>query len=339
MSAKRNYRNSDIMSRFLSDAPEVEVEEEQEGMGTLQTQDVDFREPPGIVEIPVDNIDPFPGHIFSVMDDDREMRILMSSIKEDGQQQPVIVRPKANGRFEMLAGHRRCRAMQLLGRKTLKAIINPVDNDQIAELIMMDTNAATREILPTERGEMYRRRAALIKELAREEDLSNWERLKLQESNDKYSQRNMYNYMALTRLTQDWKQLINSETVPLTVGIYLSELSSEDQTAFFHDLKGDYSFTIAQAKKIKDMVKISGYDTREAMEIIRRGEKPKRAFKKISLAADEIPSIYLRSCPVEEIKTAIIKDSVSWRTLIDRLGDRCSGMSNEDVLEMLLNDK
>lgn len=332
--------NSDIMRKYMTSKPaskddtcaeSAQVSEDRRPASNtahlLDTNDSDR-----IIEIPLDLIDPFEGHIFSVKDDDREMRILMSSIKAEGQQQPVILRKKNDGRYELISGHRRCRALELLGHKTVRAVISIITSDILAELIMMDTNASARDIPPTERGEMYKRRMNILRELDRNDDVITWERLKLHEEEEKYSRRSIYNYISLTKLTPEWKNLIDNENVPMTVGIILSDLSEPDQRALYSDLSGNYQISISQANRIKEMCKNAEYNSQEVLSILNRVERLERPFKKISLSKDEIPSYYINNCSQGEIKSAMIKDSVSWRALITSLGLEFAGKSNEEAL-------
>ena len=337
MAAKGRSFNSDIMTRLMSTPPENISSHEESGNSAPEADANETSLDIGkIVLLPLEQIDPFKGHIFSVRDNDREMRVLMASIKEDGQQQPVVVRKKENGRYELISGHRRCRALELLGEKAVKAIISPIQNDALAELVMIETNASTREIPPCERGEMYKRRINILKELCREDDLSLWERAVIMQEEEDYSRRSIYNYISLTKLNPEWKVLVDSDTIAMTCGMNIAELKEEEQRQLYEDMNGNYAMSVTQSKRIRDLCKAVGYDQKEILNILCRGDRPVRVVNKISFKRDEIPACYSHYNSPNDVKSAIIKDGTSWRTLVDNLGDEFEGKTNEEMLTEII---
>lgn len=118
---------------------------------------------PKIQEIPLELIDEFPDHPFKVrMDDD--MRDLISSIKEQGLITPIILRPKDDGRYEVVSGHRRKKACELAGHQKIKAEVRDLTRDE-AIIMMVDANLQRTEILPSEKAKAYKMRLDAIKRL------------------------------------------------------------------------------------------------------------------------------------------------------------------------------
>ena len=109
-----------------------------------------------IHEIPLDEIDEFPDHPYKVKDDE-DMMNLMDSIRDNGVLTPATVRKKEDGRYEMLSGHRRLRASQLLGKETLRCEIEEIDRDE-ATIFMCDSNLQRTTILPSEKAFAYKMR-------------------------------------------------------------------------------------------------------------------------------------------------------------------------------------
>ena len=107
-----------------------------------------------VVQIPLDQLHPFPNHPFKVRDDDA-MRETVESVKEYGVLVPAIVRPREEGGYEIVAGHRRCHASGLAGLETVPALVREMDRDT-AIIIMVDSNLQREDILPSERAQAYK---------------------------------------------------------------------------------------------------------------------------------------------------------------------------------------
>lgn len=114
-------------------------------------------------EIPLDLIDSFEGHPFSVVDND-DMIQLTESVKHNGIMNPAIVREKGSGRYELISGHRRKRACELAGLETLKAYVKQL-TDEEATIIMVDSNLQREKILPSERAFAYKMKYEVLKKV------------------------------------------------------------------------------------------------------------------------------------------------------------------------------
>ncbi|MBQ0078586.1 MAG: ParB/RepB/Spo0J family partition protein [Eubacterium sp.] len=123
-----------------------------------------------IEEIPISEIDQFPDHPFKVREDD-DMRLLIDSIREQGIITPTVVRQKSDGRYEMLSGHRRLRACELLGYEVIRAEVVDIDRDA-ATILMVDSNLQRTEILPSERAFSYKMKLNAMKRQGRRTDLT-----------------------------------------------------------------------------------------------------------------------------------------------------------------------
>ena len=123
-----------------------------------------------IHEIPLDEIDAFPEHPYKVKDDE-DMMNLVESIRENGVLTPATVRKKEDGRYEMLSGHRRWRACQLLGMDTLRCEIVELDRDA-ATIFMCDSNLQRTTILPSEKAFAYKMRLDAMKRQGKRNDLT-----------------------------------------------------------------------------------------------------------------------------------------------------------------------
>lgn len=123
-----------------------------------------------IVELPIDVIDQFPKHPYKVKDDD-DMIQLIESIKENGVITPIIVRPKPKGRYEMISGHRRLQACRHLGHKTIRGQVLELDRNATT-VMMVDSNLARSNILPSEKAFAYKMRLDAMKKQGKRTDLT-----------------------------------------------------------------------------------------------------------------------------------------------------------------------
>ena len=123
-----------------------------------------------VTNIPVEKLKPFPDHPFQVRDDD-SMNETVESIKTYGVLQPVIVRPTKDGDYEILSGHRRKRACELAGRKTIPAIVRELDDDA-AIIFIVDSNLQRENILPSERAAAYKMKLEALKRQGIRNDLT-----------------------------------------------------------------------------------------------------------------------------------------------------------------------
>ena len=122
-----------------------------------------------IVEIPIEQLHPFKNHPFKVVDDER-MRDTADSIREYGVLVPAIVRPREEGGYELVAGHRRKRGCELVGLETMPVIVRDLDDDA-ATIIMVDSNIQRESLLPSERAFAYKMKLDAIKHQGQRSDL------------------------------------------------------------------------------------------------------------------------------------------------------------------------
>lgn len=289
-----------------------------------------------IVMVPLSKLDTFENHCFNVLDNDRETLLLKESIEKSGQLQPILVMPKeGTDRFEIIAGHRRCRALELLGREEAKAIVLPSLERDVARLIMIDTNAATRSLTPCEKGRMFLLRQGVLKNLSMEDTLTEREKQLVESSEGKYSRRSIFYYISLTRLIPEFQALVDASEIATVAGSHFADLNEDDQRALYKDLDGNYDVTIPQAQSVKNAVRSTGYNSEVVLGILGRVKslaRPKQ--QKLSFSTDEIHKDYLSYSSPKLIKKAILEDSSSWRMLMEKLGidDRGNNMEAVDII-------
>ena len=197
----------------------------------------DNADKPEIRDIDISRIDDFPDHPFKVAENG-ELYELAESIKEQGVLIPAIVRPKDNGRFEMIAGHRRKRASELAEIKTLRCIVSDLDDDA-ATIIMVDTNLRQRQqILPSEKAKAYKMRNDALKHQGKRTDLTCATQLHKSESKttreimadeigESYEQ--IRKYIRLNDLVSELLEFVDEGKIGLRPAVEMSYLDEDTQ--------------------------------------------------------------------------------------------------------------
>ena len=249
---------------------------------------------PRIYEIPLTEIDDFPDHPYQVrMDEDMEQ--LVESVKERGIITPVTVRPKEDGRYEMVSGHRRKKACELAGLGTVKAEIRELTRDE-AILLMVESNLQRSTILPSEKAFAYKMQMDVLKRQGKRTDLTSGplgQKLESINSRDDLasgvpdSSRQIQRYIRLTNLAPDLLNLVDEGRIALRPAVELSYLSEQEQVMLLEAISyADATPSLAQAIKMRSLSK-EGTLTQEAIEAILCEEKPNQR-EKITFRADRL---------------------------------------------------
>lgn len=247
---------------------------------------------PKIYDIPIELIDDFPSHPFKVkMDEDMEN--LVASIKEQGLITPVILRPKDDGRYEMVSGHRRKEACLLAGLTMIKAEVREITQDE-AIILMVDSNLQRTMILPSEKAFSYKMRLEAIKRQGKRTDLtSNPLGGKLKETagiigenaNDSTTQ--VRRYIRLTELIPELLDLVDERKMALRPAVELSYLSPEEQKVVYEEtVLRDCMPSHAQTIRMRKLSESSTL-TDSTIDDIMREEKPNQK-EKIHIPYSEI---------------------------------------------------
>ena len=242
-----------------------------------------------VQEIEISNIFDFPEHPFKVNDDEK-MQEMVKSIKEYGVILPVIVRPKENGTYEMISGHRRKRACELAGIKQIKCIVKSLTDDE-ATILMVDSNIQREEILPSEKAFAYKLKLEAMKHQGKKIDIDEETstpmvaKLRTDEILGEEvgeSRENIRRYIRLTKLIPELLDEVDNKRIAFRPAVELSYLSDENQYVVLNKLEFDeVSPSLSQAIILKKMEQ-EGTITEEKIEELLDKEKPnQKEFIKI----------------------------------------------------------
>lgn len=239
---------------------------------------------PRIYDIPLSEIDDFPDHPFKVKLDE-DMDQLVQSIKERGIITPVTLRPKEDGRYEIVSGHRRKKACELAGFDTVKAEVREMTRDE-AIILMVESNLQRSAILPSEKAFSYKMRLEAMKRQQGERtDLTSapvGQRLTSREllaENSPDSNTQIQRYIRLTELIPELLDLVDEGRIAFRPAVELSYLQKEEQSALLEQIAYvDATPSLAQAIKLKRFSQ-DGKLTNEVIESIMSEEKPNQREK------------------------------------------------------------
>ena len=215
-----------------------------------------------VQKINISDISDFPEHPFKVNDDDK-MKEMVKSVKEYGVILPVIVRPKENGTYEMISGHRRKRACELAGVKQIRCIVKNLSDDE-ATILMVDSNIQREEILPSEKAFAYKMKLNAMKHQGKKIDIDEEEtstpvvaKLRTDEILGEEvgeSRENIRRYIRLTELIPELLEEVDNKRIAFRPAVELSYLSDENQYVVLNKLEyDDISPSLSQAIVLKKM--------------------------------------------------------------------------------------
>lgn len=211
--------------------------------------------------LPLTELHPFRNHPFQVRDDD-EMDKMVDSIKEYGVMTPAIVRPRQDGGYEIVAGHRRCHASQRAGVETMPCIVRNMDDDT-AIILMVDSNCQREHILPSEKAKAYEMKLAAIKRQGQRRDLTSGQvvqKLSVQEVADGSGEgyKTVQRFIRLNKLTPELMKMVDDGKLKTTPAVELSYLTPEEQEDFLSYMESEgCTPSLSQAQKLKEASKES----------------------------------------------------------------------------------
>ena len=280
-----------------------------------------------IRDIPLDLIDDFPDHPFHVRDDE-DMVQLVESIKSNGVLTPAVLRPKEDGRYELVSGHSRKRACELAGLTTLRSEIKDLTRDE-AIVYMVESNFQRTTILPSEKAFAYKMRLEAIKRQGQRTDLTSATLLQksgktsreIIAENSGESHEQVRKYIRLTNLIPELLQLVDEGRIKMRPAVELSYLDEDSQRDValqidINDCTPSHDQTIRMRKMFE-----SGKLTTEAVEAIMSEEKPNQR-ERIVLHGDRVRSLIPKSVKLKDTEDYVCKALEHYRRYLRSRAER-----------------
>lgn len=237
-----------------------------------------------VVDISLTDIQDFPEHPFRVIVND-ELKEMANSIKKDGVQEPALVRPLPNGKYEMISGHRRKKASEIANKETIPCLVRDLTNEQAA-IIMVDSNLQQRQkILFSEKAFAYKMKLEAMKKQGFRTDLTSdqvGEKLTSVEklsANSTDSKSQIQRFIRLTELTKKLLDMVDEEIIAFSPAVEISYLTKEEQKLLLDSMELNIATpTLSQAQEMKRLSQSGNLDKDKIEEIMSR-EKPNQVEK------------------------------------------------------------
>ena len=268
-----------------------------------------------VQEIPLSELHPFKNHPFKVLDDEA-MQKTVESIKEYGVLTPAIARPRTEGGYELISGHRRHHASELAGKETMPVIVRNMDDDA-ATILMVDSNLQREEILPSERAKAYKMKLEAIKHQGARSDLTSTQvaqKLSVEKvgDDDGVSKDTVRRYIRLTNLTPELQDMVDDKKISFNPAVELSYLKPEEQDMFLEAMEtAQVAPSLSQAQRMKKLSQ-QGQLTMEAMEDMLSEDK-KAPLDRVVFDQNQIRKYFPKSYTTRQMQEKIIQLLEQWQ--------------------------
>ena len=293
---------------------------------TEETRQKEQREQ--VQQIPIDELYPFKDHPFKVLDDEAMQRTV-ESVEQYGVLSPLIARPRPEGGYEIISGHRRQHAAQLAGLDTLPVIVRNMD-DNAAVLLMVDSNLQRENILPSERAFAYKMKLEAIKNQGARSDLTcgqighklNGAKARdivADESGD--NARNVQRFIRLTNLVPELLDMVDEKKIAFNPAVELSYLDESQQRDFLEAMNDTQNApSLSQAQRLKKLAQEGHFSYDVAFAVM--GEEKKDELDKVVIKNDTLRKYFPRSYTPKQMEDTIIKLLDQWQRKQQRQNER-----------------
>lgn len=273
-----------------------------------------------VQEIPLSELHPFKNHPFRVVDDEAMQRTV-ESVAQFGVLAPALARPRPEGGYELVAGHRRMRASELAGLETMPVIVRQMDDDT-ATIAMVDSNLQRETLLPSERAFAYKMKMeAMARRAGRPSkensgqvgrDFQGKESREIIAEQTGESARQVQRFINLTNLIPELLDMVDRKEIAFNPAVELSFLKKEEQKGFLEAMDyGQSTPSLSQAQRIKKLSQ-AGMCTQEAMNTIMNEEK-KSELDTVTLKNDVLRKYFPRSYTPKQMQDTIIRLLEQWQ--------------------------
>ena len=278
-----------------------------------------------VQQIPIEELFPFKEHPFKVLDDEAMQRTV-ESVAQYGVLAPLIARPRPEGGYEIISGHRRQHAAELAGLDTLTVIVREMTDDA-AVILMVDSNLQRENILPSERAFAYKMKLEALKNQGARSDLTSCQvgtKFRADESlaeDTGESARNVQRFIRLTNLIPELLDLVDEKKISFNPAVELSYLDEAQQRDFLQAMDETQNApSLSQAQRMKKLAQ-EGKLTYEAAFAI-MGEAKKDELDKVVIKNDTLKKYFPRSYTPRQMEDVIIKLLEQWQRRQQRQNER-----------------
>ena len=279
-----------------------------------------------VQQIPIGELFPFKNHPFKVLDDE-SMQRTVESVEQYGVLSPLIARPRPEGGYEIISGHRCQHAAQLAGLETLPVIVRNMDDDA-AVLLMVDSNLQRENILPSERAFAYKMKLEAIKNQGARSDLTSGQivqKSKLsiervaEDAGEGY--KTVQRFIRLTNLIPELLDMVDEKKIAFNPAVELSYLDTNQQRDFLEAMNDTQNApSLSQAQRLKKLAQEGHFSYDVAFAVM--GEEKKDELDKVVIKNDTLRKYFPRSYTPKQMEDTIIKLLDQWQRKQQRQNER-----------------
>ena len=272
-----------------------------------------------VQQISIGELFPFKNHPFKVLDDE-SMQRTVESVEQYGVLSPLIARPRPEGGYEIISGHRRQHAAQLAGLDTLPVIVRNMDDDA-AVLLMVDSNLQRETILPSERAFAYKMKLEAMKHQAGRPTQDNYSQvgnnfgtLSSEEMAEELgtSKNQIFRYIRLTNLVPELLDMVDEKKIAFNPAVELSYLDESQQRDFLEAMNDTQNApSLSQAQRLKKLAQEGHFSYDVAFAVM--GEEKKDELDKVVIKNDTLRKYFPRSYTPKQMEDTIIKLLEQWQ--------------------------
>ena len=278
-----------------------------------------------VQQIPIGELFPFKNHPFKVLDDE-SMQRTVESVEQYGVLSPLIARPRPEGGYEIISGHRRQHAAQLAGLDTLPVIVRQMDDDA-AVLLMVDSNLQRENILPSERAFAYKMKLDALKNQGARSDLTSCQvgtKFRADESlaeDSGESARNVQRFIRLTNLIPELLDMVDEKKIAFNPAVELSYLDESQQRDFLEAMEDTQNApSLSQAQQLKKMAQQGEFSYEKAFDVM--GQEKKSEKDTVTIKNETLRKYFPRSYTPKQMEEKIIQLLDAWQKKQQRRNER-----------------
>ena len=277
-----------------------------------------------VQQIPIGELFPFKNHPFKVLDDE-SMQRTVESVEQYGVLSPLIARPRPEGGYEIISGHRRQHAAQLAGLDALSVIVRNMDDDA-AVLLMVDSNLQRENILPSERAFAYKMKLDAIKNQGARSDLTSTQvaqKLSVEKVGDDagVSKDTIRRFIRLTNLVPELLDMVDEKKISFNPAVELSYLDEGQQRAFLEAMNDTQNApSLSQAQQLKKMAQQGDFSYEKAFDVM--GQEKKSEKDTVTIKNETLRKYFPRSYTPKQMEEKIIQLLDAWQKKQQRRNER-----------------
>ena len=278
-----------------------------------------------VQQIPIGELFPFKNHPFKVLDDE-SMQRTVESVEQYGVLSPLIARPRAEGGYEIISGHRRQHAAQLAGLDALPVIVRQMDDDA-AVLLMVDSNLQRENILPSERAFAYKMKLEALKNQGARSDLTSdqvgqklWS-VEQVASDAGESKTQIQRFIRLTNLIPELLDMVDEKKISFNPAVELSYLDESQQRDFLEAMQDTQNApSLSQAQQLKKMAQQGEFSYEKAFDVM--GQEKKSEKDTVTIKNETLRKYFPRSYTPKQMEEKIIQLLDAWQKKQQRRNER-----------------